>query len=69
MGIQTTAYPAITELSAYQASGNGPDLARSTDLAERHCVLPLSPLMSEADVDTVVGAVLCVLAADDVDSR
>jgi dTDP-4-amino-4,6-dideoxygalactose transaminase len=69
MGIQTTAYPAITELSAYQASGNGPDLARSTDLAERHCVLPLSPLMSEADVDTVVGAVLGVLAADDVDSR
>jgi len=63
MGIQTTAYPAITELTAYEASGNGRALARSADLAQRHCVLPLSPLMSDADVDAVVRAVVGVLQA------
>jgi dTDP-4-amino-4,6-dideoxygalactose transaminase len=63
MGIQTTAYPAITELTAYEASGNGNGLARSRDLAQRHCVLPLSPLMSEADVDAVVRAVVSALGA------
>jgi dTDP-4-amino-4,6-dideoxygalactose transaminase len=63
MGIQTTAYPAITELTAYEASGNGNGLARSRDLAQRHCVLPLSPLMGEADVDAVVRAVVSALGA------
>ncbi len=64
MGIQTTAYPAITELSAYRGSGNHHGLARSTDMAERHCVLPLSPVMSEGDVDTVASAVSAALKGD-----
>jgi dTDP-4-amino-4,6-dideoxygalactose transaminase len=64
MGIQTTAYPAITELSAYRASAGDRRLARSVDVAQRHCVLPLSPLMSEADVDTVVRAVIGILEAE-----
>ncbi len=65
VGIQTTAYPAISELSAYQI-GDGASAARSRDLAQRHCVLPLSPVMSEADVETVVKAVFGVLEADGV---
>lgn len=60
-GIQTSVYPAITELSEYRANHDDKTLARSIDLAERHCVLPLSPLMSEADVDTVVAAVSAAL--------
>lgn len=64
LGIQTTAYPAINELTAYHATANGNGLARSTDLAQRHCVLPLSPLTSETDVDAVVRAVLGVLEAE-----
>ncbi|MBV9339173.1 MAG: DegT/DnrJ/EryC1/StrS family aminotransferase [Solirubrobacterales bacterium] len=63
VGIQTTAYPAISELSAYQ-TGNRVGAARSTDLAQRHCVLPLSPVMTEADVETVVTAVFEVLEVD-----
>ena len=37
-------------------------LSRSRDIAERHCVLPLSAVMTEADLDSVVAAVLAVLA-------
>jgi len=56
MGIQTTVYPGIAELSEY---GGYLDhtLTHSRELAERHCVLPLSPLMTEADVDMVITAV------------
>lgn len=69
MGIQTTAYPAITELSAYHTRGDGHCLERSSDVAQRHCVLPLSPLMSEADVDTVVRAVVAIIEAGDGGGR
>lgn len=62
LGIQTTAYPAITDLSEYRARQVDQTLTRSRDLAERHCVLPLSAVMSEADVNTVVAAVSAVLA-------
>lgn len=65
VGIQTSAYPAITELSAYQA-GNGVVAPRSRDLAQRHCVLPLSSVMTEADVETVVKAVFTALEEDGV---
>jgi dTDP-4-amino-4,6-dideoxygalactose transaminase len=62
MGIQTTAYPSITDLSEYARGVNENTLVRSRDLAGRHCVLPLSATMSEADVDTVVAAVSSELA-------
>jgi len=57
MGIQTTAYPPITDLSEYGGDYGPEALPRSRDIAERHCALPLSSVMSEADVDTVVSAV------------
>jgi dTDP-4-amino-4,6-dideoxygalactose transaminase len=61
-GIQTTAYPAITQLTEYASGYGETTLPRSRDLAERHCVLPLSALMSEAELDTVVATVYAILA-------
>ena len=61
VGIQTTAYPELGELSEYGGAQNEQTLARSRDLAGRHCVLPLSALMTEADVDMVVAALCDVL--------
>jgi dTDP-4-amino-4,6-dideoxygalactose transaminase len=62
LGIQTTAYPAITDLSEYHRGRHVDEtLARSRDLARRHCALPLSAVMTEAHVDTVVAAVSAVL--------
>jgi dTDP-4-amino-4,6-dideoxygalactose transaminase len=54
-GIQTTWYPALTQLTAYaEAFGT----ARQAELvAGRHCALPLSSSMSFDQVDEVVGAV------------
>ena len=61
MGIQTTVYPAIAELSDYRGNDADQTLARSRELAGRHCVLPLSPLMTGVDIDIVVDAVSTVL--------
>ena len=61
MGMQTSVYPGITELSEYGGGYKDATLTRSRELAERHCVLPLSSIMSEADVDTVVAAVAGLL--------
>jgi dTDP-4-amino-4,6-dideoxygalactose transaminase len=61
IGIQTTAYPAITDLSDYAQGYNEQTLRRSRELAGRHCVLPLSAMMSDADVDEVAAAVSAVL--------
>jgi dTDP-4-amino-4,6-dideoxygalactose transaminase len=60
-GIQTTAYPEIASLSAYTEADPAATLARSRELAERHCVLPLSALMSESDVHMVVDTMSSVL--------
>ena len=60
VGIQTTAYPAITSLSAYRDHPTA-GLSRSISLADRHCALPLSSLMTEPDVDAVVRAVVNAL--------
>jgi len=57
LGIQTTAYPALSDLSEYAAGGRDLTLRRSAELAEHHCALPLSSVMSEADVDAVIAAV------------
>jgi dTDP-4-amino-4,6-dideoxygalactose transaminase len=69
MGIQTTAYPAITDLSEYGGSDDGKTLARSRELAQRHCALPLSAVMSKADVDTVVAAVSALLEERPVSAK
>jgi dTDP-4-amino-4,6-dideoxygalactose transaminase len=56
-GIQTTWYPALHSFSAYREYARAGELARATEVAERHCALPLSALMDEAAVETVVQAV------------
>lgn len=61
VGIQTTAYPAITSLSEYRDEATE-GLTRSVDLADRHCALPLSSLMTDADVDKVVSAASTILS-------
>jgi dTDP-4-amino-4,6-dideoxygalactose transaminase len=60
-GIQTTVYPAITELSAYGQRATDASLSRSRELAEHHCVLPLASIMSDTDVDAVADAVLALV--------
>jgi dTDP-4-amino-4,6-dideoxygalactose transaminase len=69
LGIQTTAYPAVTQLSAYAGDHDQKTLSRSRDVAERHCVLPLSAVMTEADQDSVVAAVVAVLAEQPTNGR
>lgn len=60
-GMQTSVYPAITELSAYDQRATDASLSRSRELAERHCVLPLASIMSDTDVDAVADAVLALV--------
>lgn len=54
-GIQTTWYPALTRLSEYAHLGGA--VPRAENAGDRHCALPLSSSMSEAQVDRVVDAV------------
>jgi dTDP-4-amino-4,6-dideoxygalactose transaminase len=53
-GVQTTWYPALTSLSAYEHEGATPV---AEDLAGRHCALPLSCTMSDETRREVVQAV------------
>jgi|HubBroStandDraft_3_1064219.scaffolds.fasta_scaffold110081_2 dTDP-4-amino-4,6-dideoxygalactose transaminase len=59
-GVQTTWYPALHVFTDYRGTVRRGDLARATEVSNRHCALPLSPTMDEAAVDTVVD---CVRAA------
>ncbi len=60
-GIQTTWYPALQTFSEYRDAAPPEGLPRALEVAERHCMLPLSATMGEADVDAVVETVLaCV---------
>jgi len=61
MGIQTTWYPALQSFSGYTQFASG-ELPRAGEVADRHCALPLSSTMDEADVDTVVAGVRNALA-------
>jgi dTDP-4-amino-4,6-dideoxygalactose transaminase len=61
MGIQTTWYPALQSFSGYSQFASG-ELPRAGEVADRHCALPLSSTMDEADVDTVVAGVRNALA-------
>jgi len=56
-GIQTTWYPALHSFSEYRRLTPPDGLARASEVADRHCVLPLGSSMEEAAVETVVDAV------------
>jgi dTDP-4-amino-4,6-dideoxygalactose transaminase len=60
-GIQTTSYPALTSLTAFR---DHPPRPRTEDLAARHLLLPLSSTYTAHEVDTVVGHLTEIIAAD-----
>jgi dTDP-4-amino-4,6-dideoxygalactose transaminase len=60
-GIQTTWYPALHTLTEYQRFAPAGELPAATEVADRHCALPLSSTMDETDVDIVVDAVRSAL--------
>ena len=62
-GIQTTFYPAITELSIYEDAGREYPCPRAEDFAARHLVLPLATVMTPEDVDLAVGELAGALDA------
>ncbi len=61
-GIQTTWYPALHTFTEYQRFAPADGLPAATEVANRHCALPLSSTMNVADVDVVVDAVHSALA-------
>jgi dTDP-4-amino-4,6-dideoxygalactose transaminase len=61
--IQTTFYPALTQLSAYEPSGLDGAMPVAEEFADRHLALPLSPSLDEANVDLVVEELRGALAA------
>jgi len=62
-GVQTTWYPALHTFTEYRRFAPPDGLPAATEVADRHCALPLSSTMSEADIDIVVDAVRSALAA------
>ncbi|MGA2454088.1 MAG: DegT/DnrJ/EryC1/StrS family aminotransferase [Solirubrobacteraceae bacterium] len=61
-GIQTTWYPALHSFTEYRQLTPPDGLPQATEVADRHCALPLSSTMDEAAVETVVEVVRTVLA-------
>jgi dTDP-4-amino-4,6-dideoxygalactose transaminase len=61
-GIQTTWYPALHTFTEYQRFAPDTGLPAATSVADRHCALPLSSTMDEAEVDIVVDAARSALA-------
>ena len=58
-GVQTTRYPAVTQLTEYVAHrGSCP---RAESIAERHLALPMSASYGEREADRVVAAIAGVL--------
>jgi dTDP-4-amino-4,6-dideoxygalactose transaminase len=53
-GIQTTFYPALTQLSAYQPSDPGDAMPVAEEFADRHLALPISPSLDATKLDLVV---------------
>lgn len=56
-GVQTTWYPALHGFSEYRERAAWGSLPQAEATADRHCALPLSPSMDEAQIDAVVAAV------------
>jgi dTDP-4-amino-4,6-dideoxygalactose transaminase len=61
-GIQTTWYPALHSFTEYRQFAPPDGLPRALEAADRHCALPLSSTMDEAEVDIVVEVVRAALA-------
>jgi dTDP-4-amino-4,6-dideoxygalactose transaminase len=59
-GIQTTWYPALTQLTAFRQAAS---VSRAEDVADRHCALPLSSFLTDADQDRVVESLRAAVAA------
>jgi dTDP-4-amino-4,6-dideoxygalactose transaminase len=57
-GVQSTWYPALHTFSEYRQAAPAEGLPRALEVAERHCMLPLSATMDETDIDAVVETVL-----------
>jgi dTDP-4-amino-4,6-dideoxygalactose transaminase len=56
-GIQTTWYPALHTFTEYRAIAPSDGLPQAAEAADRHCALPLSSTMDEAQLEIVVAAV------------
>jgi len=56
-GIQTTWYPALHSFSGYRDYAPAEGLPQASEVADRHCALPLSAMMDEGDVETVLRAI------------
>jgi dTDP-4-amino-4,6-dideoxygalactose transaminase len=56
-GIQTTWYPALHAFTDYRQFAPPDGLPKTTEVADRHCALPLSSTMDEAAVELVVEVV------------
>ncbi len=61
-GIQTTWYPALHTFTEYRCFAPADGLPQATEVADRHCALPLSSTMTESEVELVVDAVRAALA-------
>jgi dTDP-4-amino-4,6-dideoxygalactose transaminase len=61
-GIQTTWYPALHSFTEYRRFAPADGLPRATEVADRHCALPLSSAMEQSEVEVVLAAVRAALA-------
>ncbi len=59
--VQTTFYPSLTQLSAYEPKRPEDERPRAEEIADRHFALPLSPSLDDAKIDTVVTALQAAL--------
>jgi dTDP-4-amino-4,6-dideoxygalactose transaminase len=59
-GVQTTWYPALHTFTEYATAANG--LPRAAEAADRHCALPMSSSMTDAELDVVADAVRAAIA-------
>ena len=53
-GVQTTFYPALTELTEYEGAGGEEGCPVAEDFAARHLALPLSTKLDDERIDLVV---------------
>jgi dTDP-4-amino-4,6-dideoxygalactose transaminase len=62
MGVQTTWYPAVHRFKEYRSRTPALSLPRVEEVADRHCVIPLSSRLSKAELELVVQAAETALA-------
>jgi dTDP-4-amino-4,6-dideoxygalactose transaminase len=61
--VQTTFYPALTHLSAYEPQNGDGALPVAEEFANRHLALPLSPSLDDAKIGLVVAELKSAVAA------